>query len=255
MMTIKFTHQPVPLSQDEFHKIDYQVTGQAFDLHNEMGNLWNEDEYRQQLALRCAAIGLEVFEETCISVSHNGFRKNYFLDLLINGGIYELKAVSAIAKNHEAQTLNYLFIANTQHGKIINFRPDSLKWHFISTSLTLADRAMYSLKKSAWNPSTRSALDLPTLLKELLDDWGAYLSTNLYKEALCHFLGLHLENEHQRFVPLSEDTVIHFSSLSSQKNNLHNNLQKYLNRSRFDELLWINCDQAQIELSCLHHSA
>lgn len=94
-----------------------------------------------------------------------------------------------------------------------------------------------------------------SLLEELLSDWGAYLSISLYKEALCHFLGIHLENEHQRFIPLSPNTVLHMSGLNAQKNNLRNNLLKYLNTSKFDELLWINLSQNQIELSCLHHSA
>lgn len=254
-MPVKYEQKPCLRSQAEFNEIDYKVMGQAFALHNEIGNLWDEQEYRHQLALKCKAIGLEIFEELRVSIFHNGFHKNYFIDLLINGNIYELKAVEDIAKNHEAQTLNYLFLANTQHGKIINFRPDSLKWRFISTSLTITDRSQYSIQTSTWNPRTNEALNFPELLKNLLDDWGAYLSTNLYKEALCHFIGLRLENEHQRFIPLSPTTVIHISGLSFRKSNQRNNLQKYLGASKFNELLWINFDKSNIELSSLHHSA
>lgn len=255
MMTIKYAQQPLPLSQDEFHAVDYQVMGQAFALHNEMGNLWDEPEYRQKLASKCTDIGLEVFEEVHVSFTHNSFTKNYFIDLLINRGIYELKTVAAIAKNHEAQTLNYLFLTNCQHGKIINFGPDSLEWRFISTSLTVNDRAKYSLETSKWNPKEPKAQDIPSILKSLLDDWGAYLSTTLYKEALCHFLGLPLESECQRFIALSSDTALHISGLSSKKNNLQNNLQKYLRVSQWHELLWINFDKNHIGLSCLHDSA
>jgi len=254
-MAIKYAQQPAPLSQDEFHAADYQVMGQAFALHNEMGNLWDEQEYRQQLASKCADIGLDVFEEVCVSVTHNSFTKNYFIDLLINGGIYELKTAAAIAKNHEAQTLNYLFLTNSQHGKIINFGPDSLEWRFISTSLTVNDRAEYSLEASKWNPKETKAQDIPSILEALLDDWGACLSTTLYKEALCHFLELQLESEYQRFILLSPDTALYISGLSSKKNNLQNNLQKYLHGSQRHELLWINFDKNHIELSCLHDSA
>jgi GxxExxY protein len=255
MMTIKYTHPPIQLSQDEFNEIDYQVMGQAFALQNEIGNLWDESDYRHHLALMCTEIGREAYEEVCISVSHNGFFKQYFVDLLINGNIYELKAASSITTRHEAQTLNYLFLANTRHGKIINFRSDALKWRFVSTSLQADDRFMYSIKNLTWNPQEKCAQEIPSLLKGMMDDWGAYLSTNLYKEALCHFLGVQLENEHQRFIPLSPNTALHMSGLSAQKNNLRNNLQKYLNISEFNELLWINFDQNLIELSCLHHSA
>ncbi len=255
MMPVKYSQTPTQLSQEEFNEIDYQVMGQAFALQNEIGSLWNESDYRHHLASRCAKIGLETVEEACISVSHNGFCKNYFIDLLINGNIYELKAVSSIAKPHEAQILNYLFLANTQHGKIINFRPDSLEWRFISTSLKNETRSAFFINTSEWNPQNESAQKIPSLLEEILNDWGAYLSTSLYKEALCYFLGIHLENEHQRFIPLSPNSALHISGLSAQKNSLGNNLLKYLNTSKFNELFWINFDQNQIELSCLHHSA
>ncbi len=255
MMTINCTQQPLRLSQDEFHAIDYLVMGQAFALHNEMGNLWDEKEYRRQLASKCADMGLETFEEVCISVSHNDFTKNYFIDLLISGAVYELKTISVIAKNHEAQTLNYLFLTNSQHGKIINFRPDSLEWRFISTSLTTTDRNGYSLETSKWHPKETEAQGIPSILKSLLGAWGACLSTTLYKEALCHFLGLQLESEHQRFIAVSPNAVIHVSGLSAQKNNLQTNLQKYLRQSQYRELLWINFDRNHIELSCLHDSA
>lgn len=48
-MAITYAQKPLLLSQDEFHAVDYQVMGQAFALHNEMGNLWDEQEYRRQL--------------------------------------------------------------------------------------------------------------------------------------------------------------------------------------------------------------
>ena len=254
-MDVKYGKRPVPLSQNAFHALDYQVMGVAFNLQNEMGNLWDEKEYQSELALRCRSLGLEVFEEVPVSIHHNGFKKTYFLDLLANGSVYELKTASSIADNHEAQTLNYLFLTNTQHGKIINFRPDSLTWRFVSTSLRHEHRMDYSKKISAWHPSTKQTQGILEVMEALLDNWGAYLSTNLYKEALCYLLGIPLENEQERFVPLSRKSILHMSALNKRKNNLKNNLQKYLNRSNFSELLWINFNQNQIVFSSLHNSA
>ncbi|RKX46344.1 MAG: hypothetical protein DRP64_03310 [Verrucomicrobia bacterium] len=194
-MDVKYGKLPVPLSQDTFHALDYQIMGIAFNLHNETGNLWNEKEYRSELALRCRSRGLEVFEEVPVSIHHNGFRKTYFLDLLASGSVYELKTAASISENHEAQTLNSLFLTNTQHGKIIDFRQDSLTWRFVSTSLRRENRMGYS------------------------------------------------------------KAILHMSALNQRKNNLKNNLQKYLNRSSFNELLWINFNQNQIEFSSLHNSA
>ena len=254
-MDVKYGKLPIRLSQDAFHALDYQVMGVAFSLHSEMGNLWDEKEYRSELALRCRSLGLETFEEVPISIHHNGFKKTYFIDLLANGSVFELKTTSTITTGHEAQTLNYLFLSNTQYGKVINFRPDSLTWRFVSTSLRHETRLNSSIETSTWHPLMKDAQNVLALMEGLLADWGAYLSINLYKEALCYFLGIPLENELSRFISLSPKTTLHISGLSSRKNNLKNNLQKYLNRSNFNELLWINFNQNQIEFSSLHHSA
>jgi GxxExxY protein len=254
-MPINCKHQPVPHPRDEFNRVDYQVMRNAFDLHNTMGNLWDEKDYRRNLALACKSSGLEVFEEVAIYVHHDGFKKNYFIDLLIDGNIYELKTASDISENNESQTLGYLFLSGTHHGKIINFRSDSLTWRFVSTSLTQKDRLSYSLETSFWNPKEKSGLKIQQIMNDLLSDWGAYLPINLYKEALRCFLELPLENEHQRFITVSPETTLYLSSATKQKNNLHCNLQKYLNQSVFSELLWINLRRNEIELSSLHHSA
>ncbi len=254
-MDVKYGKKPVPLSQNAFHALDYQVMGVAFNLHNEMGNLWDEKEYQSELAVQCRTLGLEVFEEVPVSIHHNGFKKTYFLDLLVSGSVYELKTTSSIANNHETQTLNYLFLTDTRHGKIINFRPDSLTWRFVSTSLHHETRLNYSIETSSCYPARNDAPNILEIMKGVLADWGAYLSINLYKEALCYFLGISLENEHKRFIPLPQKTLLHISGLSSRKNNLRNNLQKYLNHSSFNELLWINFNQNQIEFSSLHYSA
>jgi hypothetical protein len=191
-MNIKYGKPPIPLSQDAFHALDYQVMEVAFNLHNEIGNLWDEKDYQRELALR---------------------------------------------------------------GRVINFRPDSLTWRFISTSLRNETRQDYCLKTSTWHPAMKNAQGVLEIMEGILADWGAYLSINLYKEALCHVLGVPLKNERSRFVSLSPMTTLHMSGLSSRKNNLKNNLQKYLNRSNFNELLWINFNQNKIEFTTLHNSA
>ncbi|MBT8041893.1 MAG: GxxExxY protein [Pontiella sp.] len=254
-MDIKHGQLPVPLPQDKFHKLDYQVMGQAFGLHTEMGNLWDEKEYQSELALRCRTLGLDAVEEVPITVSHNGFSKTYFIDILVNGSIYELKTTSAISDHHEAQTLNYLFLSNTQHGKIINFKPDSLTWRFISTTLHHECRMTYSTETIDWKPATEQGQSVFAITEDLLSKWGAYLSINLYKEALCHFLATPLENEHKRFISLSDESILHISGLEKRKNNLRHNLQKYLTCSHFSELLWINFNQNNIEFCSLNNSA
>ena len=113
----------------------------------------------------------------------------------------------------------------------------------------------YSKNISAWHPSEELAQGIVEVMEGMAANWGLHLSTNLYREALCYFLGIPTENEHARFTPLSPETILHTSALKKRRNNLKNNLQKYLNRSKFNELLWINFNQNQIEFSSLHNSA
>ncbi len=204
-MGIRIKHPFSALSGDAFQRLDYQVMALAFELYNSIGNLWSEDEYKIKLLDRCRAHGLNAKSEVQIAVTHKEFSKSYFIDLLIEGSVYELKAQRTVASPHESQTLNYLFLTNTQHGKIINFRPNSLEWRFVSTSLTLDHRRLYNLKTAHWVPSHPATEQLPDRLSELLSDWGAYLDLHLYKEALLFFMGYSPNEASKRFCPHSPE--------------------------------------------------
>ena len=250
-MGIRIKHPASALSEKAFHRLDYQVMAMAFDLYNSIGNLWDENDYKTKLFEYCLENRLKVQSEVLISVSHKEFRRPYFIDLLIEGTVYELKAIENIAAPQEAQTLNYLFLTDTRHGKIINFRPDSLEWRFISTSLTFDHRRSYNLKTDHWISNHPATAQLPDLLSELLNDWGAYLDLQLYKEAVLFFMGHSPEEASKRFCPLSPETLIHFTALSRKKSTYQKNLQKYLHASPYQQIDWINFDQNQIELHSL----
>ena len=70
-------------------------------------------------------------------------RKRYIPDLVVfNGLIVELKAVSHLAPEHEAQLMNYLRITKQPVGYLLNFGPiDKLEWkRFVISSFTKHDR-------------------------------------------------------------------------------------------------------------------
>ncbi|MCK4564501.1 MAG: GxxExxY protein [Verrucomicrobia bacterium] len=250
-MGILIKHPISALSEKVFHRLDYQVMSVAFDLYNSIGNLWDEDDYKVKLLDCCLANGLNAKSEVQITVAHKEFSKLYFIDLLIEGSVYELKTMEAVASPHESQTLNYLFLTDTQHGKIINFRPDSLEWRFVSTSLTLDHRKSYNLETDHWISNNPITAQLPDLLSELLSDWGAYLDLHLYKEAVLFFIGQSSRDVNKRFCPLSPETLIHFTALSRKKSTYKKNLQKYLDASTHRHIDWINFNQNQIELHTL----
>lgn len=133
------------VDQDQFHALDKIVMHYAFAIHNELGRFCHEAVYQEELMRRCCG-GLEVQKEVLLQVSHKGFSKDYYLDLLISRGVvYELKTVETLNKQHQNQLINYLLLSELKHGKLVNFRTDKVESRFVSTTLSMKDRLDYSL--------------------------------------------------------------------------------------------------------------
>lgn len=188
-MAIKIEHTINKIDEQEFHQIDYQVTGFAYAIHNEIGRLWNEKIYQNELANRCRDAGFANVEtEVPLIVSYKDFSKEYYVDLLVQDSIiYELKAVSRLNPEHDKQTLNYLLLLGLLHGKLINFRPVSVQKRFVSTILLPKDRYDVVFDDRKWLELDEDSIRLKELIVKLLLDWGAYLETNLFYEAIYHF--------------------------------------------------------------------
>ncbi len=250
-MPIEIPYAVECLAETAFHDLDYKVMKHAFDLYNSMGNLWDEDDYRTRLHERCNQHGIKTHQEVPVRVSFADFSKTYFIDLLAEGSVYELKTTPQIAKQHQSQTLNYLFLTHTHHGKIINFRPDSLQWEFTSTQLTRERRAKFFVDTENWQADGGFPIQLPDIVSELLNEWGTFLDLYLYKEAMLHFLNLPADNTRKRFCPATDGTLFHFTSLNRKKSVYQKNLNKYLQASTCHKIEWINFDRNQIELHTL----
>lgn len=161
-------HTAVPIQifdQDKFHQIDRQVTGLAFDIHNESGRYLDEGLYQSELVRRCVAVGLEIKSEFQIRVCLDDFRKDYFADLLVNHGvIIEIKAVEGLSPAHRGQTLNCLFLCALHHGTLLNFRTERVQHEFVSSRLTSADRLRFEVDLNRWNLN-HSHIELRTIEK------------------------------------------------------------------------------------------
>jgi len=262
-ITCRFT--PQALSQDDFHAIDKVVMKHAFDIQNEFGRLCDEQIYKNELAFRCDADGIAILREAAICAEHKDFRKLYFLDMLAdNGGIYELKATAALNSNHDLQLINYLLLAGLNHGKLINFRPGSVEYRFVSTSLAPADRQVFSVDSHRWNPGDQESSFLQETLYDLLQDWGVFLSVDLYEQALIHFLGGTEQVVHpveiyengralgrQNLSLLRPDTELHISAISSHLASYENHLRKMLFHTPLEKLQWLNFDKKTVQMITL----
>ena len=254
-MAIQIKRNIKRIDEQTFHEIDYQITGFVFEIHNECGRLWREEIYQNELANRCRKAGLANVEiEVPVIVSYKDFCKEYFVDLFVQDSIiYELKTVSILNPEHEKQTLNYMLLLGLQHGKLINFRPVSVQKRFISTTLLPKDRYDVVFKDRHWLRLDEDSIWLKELVIALLQDWGAYLETNLFYEAIYHFRG----GEDQ--VIKNVDVVLNRRKLGRQKTHLLNpniafkltamtkgiysyeqQLNRFIHMTNLTALQWIN---------------
>ena len=99
------------------------IIGCAFDVSNEIGAGFLESVYENALAIALREFGVAVRQQAPIDVYFRGQSVGtFYADLLVEDRvIVELKAVSALAQQHEAQLLNYLNATNIQVGLLINF--------------------------------------------------------------------------------------------------------------------------------------
>ncbi|MCU0858487.1 MAG: GxxExxY protein [Pontiellaceae bacterium] len=264
-MPITINHPIKMLSEQDFHALDYQVMKLAFETHNELGRFYNEEIYKHELIERCQKSGLETAKEVKINLTHGSFKKNLFIDLLIEcGSICELKAVRSIDASHRVQTLGYLFLSGTQHGKIINFRPPSVEHEFVSTSLTQVDRRLVSINEKNWNHESKSASRLKSIVINLLTDWGAFLDTDLYKEAICQLYGNGEEIIQpveiktgtsvlgkQNIPLLSPTESFCVSSIKTGISAYKTHLHRFLQHTHLKCLHWINIDNLNIQFQSL----
>lgn len=261
-------HCPVTvrcLEPDAFEEIDYRVMGHAYASQNELGRLCDEPAYQADLKARLLAAGSHsVQTEVPVTVTHRDFCKKYFLDLLVEDALYELKSSADLVGEHEAQLLNYLFLLGLRRGKLLNFRPEKVQGRLIATSLTQDDRRRFGAATERWTELTPACGKLRQTMQELLEDWGAFLEVGLYQGALIHFLGGDSEVEHlvrlargevdlgsQRMFVHTPGVAFRLTAFTQQQNFVETHLRRLLALTDLKAIPWINLNHARIEFTTL----
>lgn len=116
----------------------YRLMGAAFEVYNQLGFGLAEEVYQQSLEIE---LGLRVIpfvtkRELVVYYKEQPLTTRYKPDLLVYEQIVvELKAVSELISEHEAQLFNYMRIARQHVGYLINFgHKDEVQWkRFILT--------------------------------------------------------------------------------------------------------------------------
>ena len=106
--------------------------GAAFEVYNVLGYGMAEEIYQQSLEIELGLRNIPFQSKADIEVVYKGqaLTTVYRPDLLVFGEIVvELKAVKALAPEHEAQLFNYMRISKKKVGYLINFGASKeLEW-------------------------------------------------------------------------------------------------------------------------------
>ncbi len=118
----------------------YQFMGAAFEVYNDRGYGLAEEIYQDCLEIELELRGMPFRPKAELRCFYKGreLKKRYVPDLLVLGClVVELKAVTELAPEHEAQLINYMRIARQPVGYLVNFgHQGTLEWkRFILSEL------------------------------------------------------------------------------------------------------------------------
>lgn len=246
------------ISQSEFGKITYATMGHVFDIHNQMGRFFDESIYKQAVAARTGNGRAEV----CIEVTFEDFRKEYFMDLLVDdAAVFELKVAKKLSGRHRAQLLNYLLLTDLSHGKLINLGGETVEHEFVNTSLTRNDRIGFIVDDSGFSAASPNDRRLFEYLSAILRDWGTGLEISLYTMAAPHFLGgeavvtrnvdTFLDSTRigrQKMQIVSPDTAFVITQIAPEDDlsRFEDHCRRLLNHTALRRMQWINVTLHQV---------
>ena len=127
-----YCHTKVPQKQREwlYSDLTEQIIGAALEVHREMGSGFLEYVYEEALCyeLELRNVNFERQKELDIFYKDLLIPRKYKPDLLVDEKvIVEIKAISGLTQNDEAQLLNYLKATKLRVGSLLNFGQKSLE--------------------------------------------------------------------------------------------------------------------------------
>ena len=107
----------------------YGIIGAAMEVHRTLGMGFLESVYQEALEVEMTKRNIPFIPQHKIQIKYKDVLLNqfYIADLFCYGKIIvELKAVSTILPEHEAQVINYIHATGMKLGMLLNFGGESL---------------------------------------------------------------------------------------------------------------------------------
>lgn len=117
--------------KDMTHKeLTWTILGCAFEVIKELGAGFLESVYEKALLLALRQKGLSALSQHPVKVIFRGeCIGDFYADIFVEGKvIVEIKAVKAIAPEHQAQIINYLNATGIEVGLLVNFGNPKLEY-------------------------------------------------------------------------------------------------------------------------------
>ncbi len=114
-----------------FKKECFDLIGACYEIHNHLGPGFLEAVYAEALGLELQIRKIPFEREKVLEFHYKEYllEKKYVADFICYGSIIiELKALSSLITQHEAQILNYLIATGVKLGLLVNFGEAGLKY-------------------------------------------------------------------------------------------------------------------------------
>ncbi|MEO7044784.1 MAG: GxxExxY protein [Ferruginibacter sp.] len=119
------------MDNEEINKLTHKIIGCAMEVHNHLGNGFQELIYQRSLAIEFRLQGISFERELEMELSYKGEpvgtrRVDFFVEGLV---MVEIKAIEKLEGVHKAQAINYCEAYNIADGLLINFGAMRLEYH------------------------------------------------------------------------------------------------------------------------------
>lgn len=118
-------------TQEEINNLTHRVIGCAMEVHNQLGNGFQEVVYQRSLSIELNLNAITHERELEMPLLYKGHnvgtrRVDFFVENCI---MVEIKAIEQLEGVHKAQAINYYEAYQIADGLLINFGAQSLQFH------------------------------------------------------------------------------------------------------------------------------